>query len=204
MSLDYTTRTRLPMLSDTSRVSEIKQCSRELAARLEWALSLAGVSETVVDMDPVNARLTSLESNLASVTSRTSTVESKARALETKVADLTTRLARLEAMTVSKAAPTLGSGWTQNAASAIYDKRTGLVHVVIDATNSAAIPNGSILATLPAGFRPSKSLSVTGSQSEGGAATGLPVVIGTDGIVRVWPGTTSNKRAAVSAFWSVA
>lgn len=197
MSLEYTARTKIPMLSDASRVSEIKQCSRELATRLEWALSLAGVSETVVDMDPVDARLTSLESNLASVTSRTST-------LETKAADLTTRLAKLEAMTVSKGTPTLGSGWTKNAASAIYDSRTGLVHIVIDATNSAAIPNGSVLATLPAGFRPSMSLSVTGSQSEGGAAGDLPVVIGTDGVVKVWPGTTSNKRAAVAAFWSAA
>ncbi|MCT2043393.1 hypothetical protein M3D15_08655 [Pseudoclavibacter alba] len=182
----------IPYLDPATKVSELTQYSKELADRLEWALGVAGVSERVIAMDPVNAKLANHEKRLVTVEKKVATAESQIKAMETAQA----------APTSSK--PALAAQWTANGLTAIKDPRLGLVFIVLDATRSAAIPNGAELATLPAGFRPPITLSVTGTQSEGGAAGALAVVIGTDGIVKVWPGSTSNKRASVSTFWAAA
>lgn len=196
----------IPYLDPATKVSELTQYSKELADRLEWALGVAGVSERVIAMDPVNAKLSNHETRLVAAEKKVATAESKIAATDKNVSTLT---GKVKAIETAQAAPTsskpaLAAQWTANALTAIKDARLGLVFIVIDATRSAAIPNGDVMATLPAGYRPASDITVTGSQSIGGAAGPLVATINSAGEVRLWPGTTANKRAAFSTFWAAA
>lgn len=182
------------MLSDTSRVSEIKQCSRELAARLEWALSLAGVSETVIEMDPVKAELSDHETRITAITKRVTTSEGN-------ISAITKRVTTLEGNTPRTATATPASGWTVNSGTITHDRLSGLMFAALDLTYSTAMANGAVMCTLPAGYRPPSSMTVMGVQSEGGSSGPLTVAISTTGEVRVWPGSTTNKRAGAQLFW---
>ena len=185
MPLEYTPLFRIAMLGNASVVSDIKKASREQAQTLEAALSSR--------VAPPNlSNLITLQKTINDVSKRVTTTEGG-------ITTLTKRVTTLEGNTPLTATATPASGWTVN--SGTITRLSGLMFAALDLTYSTAMANGAVMCTLPAGYRPPSSMTVMGVQSEGGASGPLTVAISATGEVKVWPGTTTNKRAGVQLFW---
>lgn len=206
MPVEYTPQFRIAMLGPGSVVSDIKKASREQALSLEAALASRIAPPNLSELNSLISSLNTTNKTVDGISSKVSTLEKNSQTTNSSVTSLAGRVTKLEA------APTTGvltpmSGWTLNTGSTptvIRDNATGMVFATIDATCNTAIPNGATVCTLPAGLRPPSTMTLSGVQSEGGGSGPLTFVIGSAGDVKVWPGTTTNKRAGIQMFWRAA
>ena len=81
----------------------------------------------------------------------------------------------------------------------IYDHKTGYVRIYVAVRENSA-RNTSILATVPARFRPSSTAHLVGNVSAGSGEYSFPIIVQTDGNIRHQSNSTTIDGMAVGEY----
>lgn len=114
------------------------------------------------------------------------------------LASIKNRLATLEADSVAVVAPAANVTLDTFMTSCRKDGQ-GNVSLTVVANRSSAITDGTLVATVPVGWRPGTTFEVAGASSQGGNAQACFVQINFAGQVLVYGAGANNKRVSFTA-----
>jgi len=108
------------------------------------------------------------------------------------------RLATLETDSVATVTPASGVTLDTINTSCRKDGQ-GNVSLTVVASRSSAITDGTLIATIPAGWRPGTTFEVAGAASQGGNAQACFVQVNFAGQVLIYGAGANNKRISFTA-----
>ena len=98
------------------------------------------------------------------------------------------------------AMPSAGAGFSLAAGSNLIQRLGGLTTLIFSATNPSGVPGGgAVVGSIPAGFRPSATITIIGVASVGGSAMSVVVTVNTDGTIRCWTAGAPNQVISLTA-----
>jgi len=113
------------------------------------------------------------------------------------------RLATLEADSVATVTPASGVTLDTSTTSCRKDGQ-GNVSLTVVANRNSAITDGTLMATIPSGWRPGTTFEVAGAASQGGNAQACFVQVNFAGQVLIYGAGANNKRISFTARYRAA